>query len=115
MRDWEAVQKDGGAFRVHSVHHLSPGRQQNNEKPLFNLASKILVVHLGNTNQPHRKTIRETLSDLILDWVSVHSDDSYSCNVHCPVRSDDDTTSQGKGESLLESLGRSLHPELIKV
>uniref|UniRef100_A0A671XU48 Dedicator of cytokinesis 11 n=1 Tax=Sparus aurata TaxID=8175 RepID=A0A671XU48_SPAAU len=27
---------------------------------------------------------------------------------------DDDTTSQGKGESLLESLGRSLHPELIK-
>ncbi|KAE8278919.1 Dedicator of cytokinesis protein 11 [Larimichthys crocea] len=27
---------------------------------------------------------------------------------------DDDTTSQGKGESLLESLGRSLHPELMK-
>uniref|UniRef100_A0A8C4IUJ7 Dedicator of cytokinesis 11 n=1 Tax=Dicentrarchus labrax TaxID=13489 RepID=A0A8C4IUJ7_DICLA len=27
---------------------------------------------------------------------------------------DDDTTSQGKGESLLESLGRSLHPELLK-
>uniref|UniRef100_A0A8C4P173 Dedicator of cytokinesis 11 n=1 Tax=Dicentrarchus labrax TaxID=13489 RepID=A0A8C4P173_DICLA len=26
----------------------------------------------------------------------------------------DDTTSQGKGESLLESLGRSLHPELLK-
>uniref|UniRef100_A0A3P8W7M7 Dedicator of cytokinesis 11 n=1 Tax=Cynoglossus semilaevis TaxID=244447 RepID=A0A3P8W7M7_CYNSE len=26
----------------------------------------------------------------------------------------DDTTSQGKGESLLESLGRSLHPELMK-
>lgn len=27
---------------------------------------------------------------------------------------DDDTSSQGKGESLLESLGRSLHPELTK-
>uniref|UniRef100_A0A665W9E6 Dedicator of cytokinesis 11 n=1 Tax=Echeneis naucrates TaxID=173247 RepID=A0A665W9E6_ECHNA len=27
---------------------------------------------------------------------------------------DDETASQGKGESLLESLGRSLHPELIK-
>ncbi|KAM3591225.1 uncharacterized protein V6R79_024850 [Siganus canaliculatus] len=27
---------------------------------------------------------------------------------------DDDTASQGKGESLLESLGRSLHPELMK-
>ncbi|CAB1351633.1 unnamed protein product [Coregonus sp. 'balchen'] len=27
---------------------------------------------------------------------------------------DDDSSSQGKGESLLESLGRSLHPELIK-
>ncbi|XP_028984010.2 dedicator of cytokinesis protein 11 isoform X2 [Betta splendens] len=27
---------------------------------------------------------------------------------------DDDTTSQGKGEGLLESLGRSLHPELMK-
>ncbi|XP_034532967.1 dedicator of cytokinesis protein 11 isoform X3 [Notolabrus celidotus] len=27
---------------------------------------------------------------------------------------DDDTTSQGKGESLLESLGRSLQPELMK-
>lgn len=33
----------------------------------------------------------------------------------CSVQSDDDTTSQGKGESLLESLGRSLHPELMKV
>ncbi|XP_034066449.1 dedicator of cytokinesis protein 11 isoform X1 [Gymnodraco acuticeps] len=27
---------------------------------------------------------------------------------------DDDTASQGKGESLLESLGRGLHPELLK-
>ncbi|XP_075890081.1 dedicator of cytokinesis protein 11 isoform X3 [Nelusetta ayraudi] len=27
---------------------------------------------------------------------------------------DDDTSSQGRGESLLESLGRSLHPELMK-
>ncbi|XP_075999831.1 dedicator of cytokinesis protein 11 isoform X2 [Genypterus blacodes] len=27
---------------------------------------------------------------------------------------DDDTSSQGKGESLMESLGRSLHPELMK-
>ncbi|CDQ83330.1 unnamed protein product [Oncorhynchus mykiss] len=28
---------------------------------------------------------------------------------------DEDSSSQGKGESLLENLGRSLHPELIKV
>ncbi|KAM3857704.1 dedicator of cytokinesis protein 11 [Diretmus argenteus] len=34
--------------------------------------------------------------------------DSLDCNL------DEDTTSQGKGESLLESLGRSLHPELMK-
>ncbi|XP_029931683.1 dedicator of cytokinesis protein 11 isoform X1 [Myripristis murdjan] len=27
---------------------------------------------------------------------------------------DDDTSSQGKGDSLMESLGRSLHPELLK-
>lgn len=27
---------------------------------------------------------------------------------------DDDTSSQGKGEGLLESMGRSLHPELVK-
>uniref|UniRef100_A0A8C7NFH8 Dedicator of cytokinesis 11 n=1 Tax=Oncorhynchus mykiss TaxID=8022 RepID=A0A8C7NFH8_ONCMY len=31
------------------------------------------------------------------------------------AQSDEDSSSQGKGESLLESLGRSLHPELIKV
>uniref|UniRef100_A0A4W6D4Z4 Dedicator of cytokinesis 11 n=1 Tax=Lates calcarifer TaxID=8187 RepID=A0A4W6D4Z4_LATCA len=30
------------------------------------------------------------------------------------TEADDDTSSQGKGESLLESLGRSLHPELMK-
>uniref|UniRef100_A0A4W5L6I1 Dedicator of cytokinesis 11 n=1 Tax=Hucho hucho TaxID=62062 RepID=A0A4W5L6I1_9TELE len=30
------------------------------------------------------------------------------------IQSDEDSSSQGKGESLLESLGRSLHPELIK-
>lgn len=34
---------------------------------------------------------------------------------HRPVSLDDDTTSQGKGESLLEGLGRSLQPELLKV
>lgn len=34
---------------------------------------------------------------------------------NCHIPSDDDTSSQGKGESLLESLGRSLHPELMKV
>ncbi|XP_068164796.1 dedicator of cytokinesis protein 11 isoform X2 [Antennarius striatus] len=32
--------------------------------------------------------------------------------VDCPL--DDDTSCQDKGESLLESLGRNLHPELIK-
>ncbi|XP_029609786.1 dedicator of cytokinesis protein 11 [Salmo trutta] len=34
--------------------------------------------------------------------------DSLDCGL------DEDSSSQGKGESLLESLGRSLHPELIK-
>lgn len=33
----------------------------------------------------------------------------------CPVPPDDDTASQGKGDSLLENLGRSLHPDPMKV
>lgn len=33
----------------------------------------------------------------------------------CTVPSDDDVASQGKGESLPESLGRSLHPDPMKV
>lgn len=45
----------------------------------------------------------------------------HSCGLHvlmcgyCPFQSDDDTASQGKGESMLENSGRSLHTELIKV
>lgn len=40
----------------------------------------------------------------------------FACHViNVLVPSDDDTASQGKGDGLLESLGKSLHPDPMKV
>uniref|UniRef100_A0A3Q1J616 Uncharacterized protein n=1 Tax=Anabas testudineus TaxID=64144 RepID=A0A3Q1J616_ANATE len=56
------------------------------------------------------------------EWVATLKQALQSSTEACQDRkngaesldSDDDTTSQGKSEGLLESLGRSLHPELMK-
>lgn len=91
--------------------HLGVGRIVNSLVLIWPGDWKILVCR-----KPHRKPagINVWAESSQSSQVPASWRPSLTC-AHCPVQSDDDAVSQGKGESLLESLGRSLQPELMKV
>lgn len=77
------------------------------------------LLHMCNKGGLQRRNVLP-LSLQYSQWLLLHSCLRNACLRHvsrdqCPVPSDDDTASQGKGDSLLESLGRSLHPDPMKV